>query len=251
MGKIIAVAGKGGTGKTTISALIVRALMSDKKKSVLAVDADPNSTLAESLGLEVDDTISGICEYMLENKESLPAGMTKERFLEYKIQESLIEKDNLALLTMGMPEGSGCYCYANNLLRGIVKDLYDSYSFTVVDNEAGMEHLSRKTMKNIDALFIVSDFSIIGVKTASRIFKLTKQMQIKLQKSFLMLNKVKGDVSKDLEKEVKDTGLVLAANLPYSSEIEDLSISSKSIFDLPDSSELVNRIKNTVEELAI
>ena len=251
MGKIIAVAGKGGTGKTTISALIVRALMSDKKKSVLAVDADPNSTLAESLCLEVDDTISGICEYMLENKESLPAGMTKERFLEYKIQESLIEKDNLALLTMGMPEGSGCYCYANNLLRGIVKDLYDSYSFTVVDNEAGMEHLSRKTMKNIDALFIVSDFSIIGVKTASRIFKLTKQMQIKLQKSFLMLNKVKGDVSKDLEKEVKDTGLVLAANLPYSSEIEDLSISSKSIFDLPDSSELVNRIKNTVEELAI
>ena len=180
MGKIIAVTGKGGTGKTTIAALIIRALLDKKAGLILGVDADPNSTLADTIGLKVEDTISSICEEMLDKKEALPAGMTKDRFLEYKIQQSLIEKDNLSLLTMGRPEGAGCYCFVNNLLREMIKNLTDDYDFTVADNEAGMEHLSRKTMRKIDVLFVVSDFSIIGVRSASRIYNLARSMGIKV-----------------------------------------------------------------------
>src|SRR3989338_686810 len=223
MGKIIAVTGKGGTGKTTIAALIIRALLDKKAGLILGVDADPNSTLADTIGLKVEDTISSICEEMLDKKEALPAGMTKDRFLEYKIQQSLIEKDNLSLLTMGRPEGAGCYCFVNNLLREMIKNLTDDYDFTVADNEAGMEHLSRKTMRKIDILFVVSDFSVIGVRSAARIYNLACAMGIKLGRSFLIVNKVKDGIE-SLDKEIQNSGLTLAGTLPFDQEIEKASI---------------------------
>ena len=246
MGNIIAVTGKGGTGKTTIAALIIRALLDKRAGLILGVDADPNSTLADAIGLKVEDSISSICEEMLEKKESLPAGMTKDRFLEYKIQQSLIEKDNLSLLTMGRPEGAGCYCFVNNLLKGMIKKLTDDYEFTVADNEAGMEHLSRKTMRKIDVLFVVSDFSIVGVRSASRIYGLAKSMNIKLGMSFLIINKSKGTVA-PLDKEIQDSGLTLAGLLPFDSEIEKFSLEGQSIFDLPEGSESIKRIGEIID----
>ena len=252
MGKIIAITGKGGTGKTTVSALIIRTLLENKSGAILAVDADPNSNLAEVLALKVEDTISSICEEMLREKDRLPAGMTKDRYLEYRIQESMVEKNSLSLFAMGRPEGPGCYCYVNNLLKGMIKDITDNYDFTVIDNEAGMEHLSRKTMRKIDILFVVSDFSIVGIRTASRIYKLACAMEIKLGKSFLIVNKSK-DNHPALEKEVQDAGLALAGILPFDTGVEKFSLEGKSIFDLPKESGIVNSMNiifyNTIYNL--
>ncbi len=245
MGKIIAITGKGGTGKTTVSSLIIRMLLDKKAGSVLAVDADPNSTLADTLGLKVENTLSSICEEMLKEKDNLPAGMTKDRYLEFKIQQSLIEKGALSLLTMGRPEGPGCYCYSNNLLREIVKDLTDNYKFTVMDNEAGMEHLSRKTTRRIDVLFVVSDFSAIGVRSAARICKLAKEMGINLGKSFLIVNKVRDGIS-SLETEIEKSGLSLAGTLPFASEVEELSVNSMALSELSKEVEIFKKMDEMV-----
>lgn len=250
MGKIIAVTGKGGTGKTTTSGLIIRALLDKRCGAVLAVDADPNSTLAETLGLKVEDTISSICEETLNQKENLPAGMTKDRYLEYRMQQSLLEKDSLSVLSMGRPEGPGCYCYVNNLLREMIKDLIDDYTYTVIDNEAGMEHLSRKTMRKIDTLFVVSDFSVIGVRSAARIYNLACSMGIKLGKSFLIVNKVKDGIE-SLDKEIQNSGLTLAGTLPFDIEVEKMSLNGKSLFDLPQESSAVKNVNKIIKETAL
>jgi CO dehydrogenase maturation factor len=247
MGRIIAVSGKGGTGKTTLSSLIISSILDNGGKSVLAVDADPNSTLADALGVKTEDTLSGICEDMLKEKENLPAGMTKDRYLEYKIQQSLVEREGLTLLTMGRPEGPGCYCYANNLLREIVKDLTGSYNFTVIDNEAGMEHLSRKTAREIDVLFIVSDFSIIGVRSAARIYNLATEMGIKLSKSFLIVNKAREKMS-FLEKEIEKSGLTLIGSIPFTDEIENLNLQSKALSELPRESDVIKKVDEIVRK---
>ena len=143
--KTIAITGKGGTGKTTLAALIIRWLSKNRTKSVLAVDADSNVNLNEVLGVGLNATVGSIREEMKSLSGKLPGGMTKEQFLEYKIQAGLVETPDFDLLAMGRPEGPGCYCYANNLLRDILMTLSQNYEFTVIDNEAGMEHLSRRT----------------------------------------------------------------------------------------------------------
>jgi CO dehydrogenase maturation factor len=242
MGTIIAITGKGGTGKTTFAGLIIRALLDNKKGSVLGIDADPNSNLAEALGLKIEDTISSICEETLRDKENLPAGMSKDRYLEYRIQQSLVEKNSLSLLSMGRPEGPGCYCYVNNLLRDMIKDLTDGYNFSVIDNEAGMEHLSRKTMRKIDLLYVVSDFSVAGVRSAARIYKLACDMGIKLGKGLLIINKVKGEIGA-LAKEIQESGLTLEGTLPFDTEVENISLNGRSLFDLASETGIVKEIR--------
>lgn len=241
MGYIIAVTGKGGTGKTTISALIIRALVEKKMGSVLAVDADPNATLADALGIKVQDTLSGLCEEMLEQKDNLPAGMTKDRYLEYRTQQALVESKGVDLLVMGRPEGPGCYCFANNLLREIVKNLTDEYKYIVMDNEAGMEHLSRKTTRKIDLLLVVSDCSRVGVRSAGRIYQLAQDMKIKLGESFLVVNKARDGIEK-LDDEIEKTGLDYGGFMPYLEEIEELSLLGKSVKELSGDSEAVKKI---------
>ena len=161
MPKYIAVAGKGGTGKTTFASLVIRYLIQNKKGSVLAVDADPNSNLNEALGMEVSTTIS---EMLAQTKDpkSVPPGMSKEVFIEYKLQQSLVETKDLDLLVMGGPQGPGCYCYPNDLLRKYLERLSSGYDYVVVDAEAGLEHISRRTIPQIDWLFIISDASARG-----------------------------------------------------------------------------------------
>ncbi|MFH0838889.1 MAG: AAA family ATPase [Candidatus Omnitrophota bacterium] len=247
---IIAIAGKGGTGKTTIASLILKALVESKAGYVLAVDADPNATLADSIGLKIESTISSICEEMLKEKDNLPAGMSKDSFLHYKIQHSLVERENLAFLAMGRPEGPGCYCYANNLLREILKDLTEDFRFTVIDNEAGMEHISRKTARKIDILFAVSDYSPIGVRSAGRIFNLIKEMEIKVGESFLIVNRVTNNLSL-LEKEIKNTGLSLAGSIPFDAEVEILNLDGKSLWCLPKETKIVQCIENLVKKIIL
>lgn len=231
MGYTIAVAGKGGTGKTTIAAFLVGYLRAQRAGSVLAIDADPNSNLNQAVGLELNGTVVGILDKVASLKDGgLPAGMTKDRFIEYEIQNVISEADGFDLLAMGRPEGPGCYCYANTVLRGIIEKLANAYDFTVVDNEAGMEHLSRRTTRAIDAFFIISDFSRIGIRSAKRISDLAKEMELKVGNEFLIVNMARGDIG-PLKTEIDKNGLNLAGVIPFDEGLEQLSLCGKPVID--------------------
>lgn len=239
---IIAIAGKGGTGKTTLAALIVRALKEQKSGSILAIDADPNSNLGEMLGVKKISTIVEIIDDISKDPGQIPAGVTKERYIDLKMQESLNEEEGFDLLSMGRPEGPGCYCFANNMLRELIKKLMNNYSYVVIDNEAGMEHLSRRLVRQIDTFFIMSDNTVIGIRSASRISGLAGELGIKIKNKFLILNKSK-DNENAFKSEINKTELNLKTILQLNEELEAAAIKNKSIFDLNDNNPLLNSIK--------
>ncbi|MFA5085775.1 MAG: carbon monoxide dehydrogenase [Candidatus Omnitrophota bacterium] len=204
-------------------------LVSSKKGSILAIDADPNSTLPEALGIKSCDSIAGICDDVLKHVDSIPAGMTKERFIEMRVQEAIAEEKGFDLLVMGRPEGPGCYCYVNNLLRDLMARVIKNYDFVVIDNAAGMEHISRRTMRNIDRLLIISDYSVIGMRSAKRISELVKELGIKVGSASLVVNKASGFLE-PLQDEIRATGVKFIGAIPFDASVEDWSISSKPIF---------------------
>ena len=189
MSNVIAITGKGGTGKSTVSAFLVRVLIENGIRPVLAVDADPNSTLAPLLGLPEAATISDIRDDILKEKANI-TGVPKERLLEMKLQESIQESEGFDLLTMGRPEGQHCYCYVNNLLRGALARLRSSYRAVVIDNEAGMEHLSRMNTDNVDCLVAVSEPTSVGARAVSRIVELTSSLSVTVHRKVIVWNKV-------------------------------------------------------------
>ena len=209
---------------------MVAHLVSKKMGDILAIDADPNSCLAESLGLKDPGTIVGTCEEISKNMDKIPAGMTKERFIEMRVQEAVSENKDFDLLVMGRPEGPGCYCYVNNLLRNTIDSITKNYDFVVIDNAAGMEHISRRTMRGMGKLVLVSDYSIPGVRSAKKIYDLAKELGIKIGGEYLIINKVSGPLS-FLKKEIKKTGLKLAGEIAYDQKLVDWNISNKSIFE--------------------
>jgi len=229
MGYVIALAGKGGTGKTTIAALIVRILKEKKMGSVLAIDADPNSNLGEVLGVSSTDNVGAILDNLSKDPERVPAGMTKERFIQHQVQTAIQEEEGFDLLSMGKPEGPGCYCYVNNVLRGLMSSLVKNYDYIVLDNEAGLEHLSRRTSRLADTLIIVSDASSVGLRSAKRILELAKALKFEVKKSFLLVNRFNKNIQKD---GIRETGLDYLGSLPLEPQIENLSLLGKSIFDL-------------------
>lgn len=230
MGYTFAVAGKGGTGKTTTTAFLVDYLRKAKKGSILAIDADPNSNLNEALGVELNETVVEILDKVAAIKDNMPAGMTKDRFIEYEVQRSLSEGSGFDLMAMGRPEGPGCYCYANTVLKGVIEKLSGAYDFVVIDNEAGMEHLSRRTTRSIGTFLIVSDFSRVGIRAAKRISDLSKEMGLKIGRAYLIVNIARGDLC-HLEDEIKKTGLEVAGVIPFDDKIEDLSLRGKPVID--------------------
>ncbi len=238
---IIAVAGKGGTGKTTFSALTVRALKEAGAGSILAIDADPNSNFGDLLGVKSASTIVEIIDDISKNPGQIPAGITKDRYIDMKIQESLDEEDGFDLLSMGRPEGPGCYCFINNLLRSLIEKLMNNYDYIVIDNEAGMEHFSRRLLRRIESLFIVSDSSVIGVRAAARISVLADELNIKIGERSLVLNKSKNNIA-GLKNEINKTGLNLKTVLPLDEEIENAAIKNKNIFSLNGNNSAYNKI---------
>jgi CO dehydrogenase maturation factor len=185
----IALSGKGGVGKTTIASLVVRALMARKDGPVFAVDADPNSNFADQLGVKEYGTVGDLREELLKAKDSLPVGMSKADFIGYRIQEIVVESRGFDLLNMGRPEGPGCYCYVNSLLREFLDARSRGYRYTVVDNEAGMEHLSRRTTRDVDALLVVSDLTPVSLAAAFRIADLARSLDLKIRSVGLLLNR--------------------------------------------------------------
>jgi CO dehydrogenase maturation factor len=229
MGYVIALAGKGGTGKTTIAALIIRSIKEKKFGSVLAIDADPNSNLGEVLGIKDGDNVGEILDYISANPDKVPSGMTKERFIQYQLQSAIREGNGFDILSMGKPEGPGCYCYVNNVLRGIIAKLIKDYDYIVIDNEAGLEHLSRRTTRYADTLVVVSDASSIGLKSAQRINALVKQLKFEVKKGVLLINRFNKNIENG---KIKDTGLDYLGGLPFDPNIEELSEMGSSIFNL-------------------
>src|SRR3990172_2589461 len=207
----IAVAGKGGTGKTTFAGMIIRYLLEKKKGPVLAVDADANANLNEVLGIEVKGTIGQTREMM---NEEVPTGMTKDVWFEYKVQEALTESQGFDLLAMGRPEGAGCYCAANTLARKYIDMLTDNYPYIVIDNEAGMEHLSRLTTRDVDLLFMLSDSSRRGIITAARIRDLIRELKLNITRDVLVLNRTNGILEEDIREGLRQSHLDLAGIIP-------------------------------------
>jgi CO dehydrogenase maturation factor len=251
MGKIIAVTGKGGVGKTTISALLVRYLVQKNKTPVLVVDADPNSNLNEVLGLRVNDTIGSIREEMAERSGSLPGGMAKHDYLELKVQECLIEAEGFDLIVMGRPEGPGCYCFANNVLRDVLKMLSKQYERIVVDNEAGMEHMSRRITSVMDHLLIVSDPSLRSMLAAERIQELVNELKLTVGTLHLLMNRVRNGLTQEVEKKIQTMGIPLIGAITEDDVLRDFDGSGKPLIQLPDSSTTVRKVAEIAESLGL
>ncbi len=232
MSTTIAIAGKGGVGKSTIAALIIRWLNDKDQKSVLAVDADANVNLNDLLGVEAGESIGIIREELRESVGHIPGGMTKQQFLEYKIHQSLVETANFDLIGMGRPEGPGCYCYANNILRDILESLSNNYRFVVLDNEAGMEHLSRRTVGEIDFLLTVSDPTVRGVQAAGRISRLLKELATRVGQKHLIINRVRGGISPATGKQIDEEELSLLAALPDDDMVRSCDENGRATYSL-------------------
>ncbi len=233
MSCVIAMAGKGGTGKTTIAGLIIRIIREKKLGSILAIDADPNSNLGELLGVEVKESIGSILDDIGSHPEKVPASMGKDAFIEYRVQSAIEESEGFDLLTMGRPEGPGCYCYVNNALRNVMSKLINDYDFVIIDNEAGLEHLSRRTTRSADSLVVVSDASLAGLKAAKRIIELTRELKIKIKQGFLIINRFNG---KAPQERMKDLGVKYLGAVPSDPQIEKISLSSGVLSDLKEKS---------------
>jgi len=233
----IALAGKGGVGKTTIAGLLIKYMVNNGKTPILAVDADSNYNLNEVLGLEVADTLGNAREDM--KKGTVPQGMTKDIFISMRLEEAVIETGAYDLIVMGQPEGTGCYCAANTILINCIERLSDNYPYIVMDNEAGMEHISRLTTKNVDVLIIVSDASRRGFQAAFRIHRLAAELNIGVVKSYLILNQTKGPVSDEIMKLIKDNGLEFAGRVPEDDMIYDYDAKGKPTVEMPEDSKAV------------
>jgi len=192
VGYFIAITGKGGTGKTTIAGLIVLRLIARGCRPVLAVDADPNTCLDVALGVQVKKTIGSAREEAREAAgQGMASGISKQQLLELKIAESLVEANDFDLVAMGRPEGPGCYCYANNVLKSILSEISSNYPYIVLDNEAGLENLSRRIVQKVDLMIMVADPSRNGLETVNRLYSLAKEMDIKYDKLAIIINRLR------------------------------------------------------------
>ena len=235
----ISVAGKGGSGKTSLACLIIRYLIKAGKGPLLAVDADPNANLGESLGLDVGETIGSTIASFNTEKIKIPPGMTKQAYLEYTLNQAVVETKGIDLITMGRGEGPECYCYPNLLLRKFVDTLSDTYSYVVTDNEAGMEHLSRRTAQRIDALLVASDHSVKGVRTIARIGGLVGELGLRVKSQSAVVSFVPNGLDPRIGEELTRLGIEPAAIIPFDEEVRQYDIDQKSLLDLPDSSRAV------------
>jgi CO dehydrogenase maturation factor len=236
----IALAGKGGTGKTTISALLIRHLMEKRDGSILAIDADPATNLNMVLGMKIEGSVGDIREDMLEMVQtsgalagSMPGGMSKQEYLDYQVQMAVTEGDKIDLLVMGRPEGQGCYCAANQMLRVIVDRMGKQYDYVVIDNEAGMEHLSRRTTRDVDVLLLVTDPTRRGLVAAQRMAEMVPELEIGVGRTYLIVNRLSGEVPEPLAQAIEKTGLTLIGTVPNDPAMAEFEFSGRPLVELP------------------
>lgn len=249
MGKLIAVAGKGGAGKSTVAALVVRHLLNRGLTPVLAVDADPNYTLGDGLGIRVENTIGMLREGFVGERASLPAGMSKDAFLERQLETAIHESKGVDLLVMGRQEGPGCYCALNNILRRFLDRLAADYRFAVVDNEAGMEHLSRRNTRKIDLLLVVADHTTKASRAAGRIVELIEELKLDVTDKHLVLNRAPAQISEEVQAEIARSGLPLLVSLPEDPEVKAADAQGKSLLNLTDAALCVRTLEPALQRL--
>jgi CO dehydrogenase maturation factor len=244
----IAVAGKGGSGKTSIASLIIRYLKMVGREPILAVDADPNANLGESLGFNIGMTVGSVIASFNDEKINIPPGMTKEAYLEYKLNETVIESKGLDLITMGRGEGPECYCYPNLVLRKFADTLSQNYAVMVMDNEAGMEHLSRRTTQNVDLLLIISEPSVKGVRTIARIRDLVSELKLVVNQLSVVINLVSDGLDPAVTEELSRLDIQPTAIVPRDEQVHDYDLKLKSLLDLPDSSKAVAAVNQLMSK---
>jgi len=250
----IALAGKGGTGKTTIAALLVRYLVEERSGSILAIDADPSSNLNMVLGMKVETTVGDIREGMLNLVQSsgalagsMPGGMSKQEYLDYQVQMALMEGERVDLLAMGRPEGPGCYCAANQMLRVIIDRLGKQYDYVVIDNEAGMEHLSRRTTRDVDVLLLVTDPTQRGLIAAQHMREMVPGLEIGVGHVYLVVNRLRGEMPAPLAEAVAQTGLELLGTVPEDAAMAEFEFTGRPLVELPAETAVYRAVREIAE----
>jgi CO dehydrogenase maturation factor len=252
----IALAGKGGTGKTTISALLIRYLIEERGGSILAIDADPATNLNMVLGMDVDQTVGDIREGMLDQVQSsgalagsMPGGMSKQDYLDYQVQMALEEGERVDLLVMGRPEGPGCYCAANQMLRVIVDRIGKQYDYVVIDNEAGMEHLSRRTTRDVDVLLLVTDPTQRGLVTARHMQEMVPGLKIAVGRIYLVVNRLRGDMPAPLTQVMEQSGLDLLGTVPDDAEMAEFEFTGRPLVELPAETAVYKAVRDIAQRM--
>ncbi len=255
----IALAGKGGTGKTTVSAMIIKYLIQKQTSPILAIDADPSANLNMVLGVDLDWTVGAIREDMLKQVQgsqnvtgaargSVGGGMSKHDYLDYEIRSSLIESERFDLIAMGRSEGPGCYCAVNHNLRDILDKLSGNYPYVVMDNEAGMEHLSRRTTQDVQHLFIISDPTHRGVVAAKRIVELKDELEIKVENAYFILNRVPSEIPAPLQDLIDTLEVPFLGSIPLDDNVMNYDISGKPLIELEDSSPVFQAVSDILDQ---
>lgn len=245
----IAVSGKGGNGKTSIASLIIRYLKKNKPGPILAVDADANANLGESLGLSLEETIGSIIVSFNDEKMKIPSGLTKGAYLEFRLNEAIVESTGVDLIAMGRGEGTGCYCYPNTVLKKFIDSLMINYTHMVMDNEAGMEHLSRRTTEDIDELLLISDHSIKGIRTVARIRDLISELKLTVVRHSVIINRTPEVLDPNITRELARLGLEPIATIPFDEELRQYDLEQRSLLELPDTSKAVQAISKLMTEV--
>lgn len=253
MGKVIAITGKGGTGKTAVTAMLIRYLVknSGQKYRILAIDADPDANLADALGVAVKKTIGDMREFMQNARYTTPPDTDKQRLFESKLFEILSEEEGYDLLVMGKPEGSGCYCFVNNLLRGIMDKTVNDYDLVIIDTPAGLEHFSRKTIPDLDTLVAVTDESRRGLTTAERIRDLAREIEMKYKDLYVVVNKVTPERKAAVLNTAKGLGLKVIGTIPYDERLAKFDLMGDPLMGLPDDSPAVQEMRQVVGTLGL
>jgi CO dehydrogenase maturation factor len=248
MSKTIAMSGKGGVGKTTVSALIMRYFTKYLNAPILAIDADPNSNLGETLGLNIEKTVGDIREDFMRDPQGVPSGMDKIIYLEMLMNQVLIEHKTFDLLVMGRQEGQGCYCMVNNILNRFADELEKNYKYLLVDNEAGMEHLSRRTSGKVDMLLMVTDYALRGLRAVGRINEMLGDLKLDVKDIGLIVNRAPETLNKTFLDEVEKIGVPIVGIIPDDKNLLEFDMERKSILELPDDSPAVIAIDKMMKE---
>ena len=250
----IAVAGKGGVGKTTTCGMLIDYLCKKKNGPVLVVDADANSNLNEVLGVEVETSLGQIREEMAqaELKGTIPAGMTKADYAEFKFNSALIEDDDFDMLVMGRTQGKGCYCYVNGVLQSQVSKYAKNYSYVVMDNEAGLEHVARGTLPHVDTMLLISDCSRRGIQAVARIAEMVQEMNLNPSQMGLIVNRAPNGVLDDgIKAEIEKHGLKLFGVLPHSDAVYRCDCDGEPSAQLPDTEPMKTALKAVMAEIGL
>ncbi|HOV82652.1 MAG TPA: AAA family ATPase [Methanothrix sp.] len=253
MGKIIAITGKGGTGKTAVAAMLVRHLVknSGKKYRMLVIDADADANLADALGVKAGKTIGDMREFMQQARYTTSPDTDKQLLFESKLFEILLEEDGYDMLVMGKPEGSGCYCFVNNLLRGIMDKTTSDYDLVVIDTPAGLEHFSRKTIPDLDDLIVVTDESRRGLTTAERIRDTAREIDLKYKNLYVVVNKVTPERREKVIENAAGLGLQVIGSIPYDESLAKFDLVGDPLMGLPDDSPAVKEMVQIVGKVGL